>query len=548
MLAEMAALRAQLREQQIENARLQRRWREAEAQLVHARAKPGERRLETILDSMPGAVAYWDTDLILRYCNRRLRRHWAHKARSGEALIGRHMRDMLSDEGYLRTMPFVQSALHGREMTGEHRERNGFTAQVSFTPDVQDGRVHGFVVLALDISELEAAKAAAEQASRAKSAFLASMSHEIRTPLNAVLGFAQVGAMRFAQQEAGGHFAHIHRAGRHLLGLISDVLDYSRIEAGQLTLQSAELVLSDCIEQAMACLREPAAQKGLRLELARLEGVPDRWQGDALRVTQVITILLSNAVKFTARGEVRLTVGADAQGLRLVVQDTGPGMGAPLLETLFDPFVRGDGSSTRKTGGAGLGLSMCKRLVELMNGTIIVDSAPGLGARFDVILPLRAWVDVDVDAEIDATAAAMTMPMPASASLVPTLGGLRVLVAEDHRVNQIVLEQLLVNEGVHITLADNGHEAVEAVRLAGQGAFDLMLCDIEMPVMDGYEATQAIHRLDPGLPVMGLTAHAFDEARARALNVGMADYVVKPYVYEDLLRRMALHARRGYVL
>ena len=208
-------------------------------------------------------------------------------------------------------------------------------------------------------------------------------------------------------------------------------------------------------------------------------------------------------------------------------------MGSALLENLFDPFVQGDRSSTRRTGGTGLGLSLCKRLVALMDGRIVVDSAPGLGARFDVILPLRPFMDE-------------AGPVSASQASDPLSGldGLRVLVAEDHRVNQIVLEQLLINEGVHITLADNGHEAVEAVRQAGPGTFNLMLCDIEMPVMDGYEATEAIHRLDPGLPVMGLTAHAFDEARARALRVGMADHVAKPYVYEDLLRRMALHARR----
>ncbi len=510
LLAEVIRLRAQVRTLQADNA-----------------------RLSTVLDSMPGAVAYWDTQLVLRYCNRRLARHWRHK---GEALVGRHMSTLLSGAGYQRTLPFVQAALSGQEASGEHRESNGLIAHVSFTPDSQDGRVRGFVVLAMDITELEQAKALAEQASKAKSAFLASMSHEIRTPLNAVLGFAQVGALRHAGQEAGGHFEHILQAGRHLLGLINDVLDFSKIEAGKLELQIGEMVLAEVIEQAMDLVREQARCKGLQLVLVCEPDVPPCWRADGLRVGQILINLLTNAVKFTDRGEVRLTVGADAQGLRLTVQDTGQGLAPALLAQLFDPFVQGDGSSTRRAGGTGLGLSICKRLVDMMGGRIVVDSAPGLGARFEVGLPLSV---------VQPTVGAPRAMDEASPWEAYGLRGLWVLVAEDHRVNQLLLEQLLLNVGVQVHMVDNGQEAVEAVRQAGPGAFDLLLCDIEMPVMDGYQATQHIARLDPGLPVLGLTAHAFEDARVRGLQVGMADYIVKPYVYEDLVGLMARHARRA---
>ncbi|HEX5358135.1 MAG TPA: ATP-binding protein [Aquabacterium sp.] len=522
LIAEVLALRGQLKAQQAENARLEG--------LLQAR--PAEQRFETILDSMPGAVAYWDAQLILRYCNRRLQAHWGHKAHQ---LIGRHMSDLLSLEGYQRTLPFVEAALSGREISGEHHERQGLIAQVSYTPDVVDGRVRGFVVMAMDITELKEAKAAAEQASKAKSEFLASMSHEIRTPLNAVLGFAQIGALRFDAHEAAGHFKHILQAGQHLLGLINDILDFSKIEAGKLDLQIGEMSLSHCIEQALDLVREQARLKGLKLDVARMADVPEHWRADALRVGQILINLLTNAVKFTERGEVQLAVSADREGLHLVVQDTGVGMDAALMARLFDPFVQGDGSSTRRAGGTGLGLSICKRLVDLMGGRIGVHSAPGQGARFEVCLPLPAVGD-----EPDHVDEAEPGPWDAYG-----LRGLRVLVAEDHQVNQLLMEQLLLNAGVRLTMVDNGQEAVDAVKQAGPGAFDLLLCDIEMPVMDGYEATATVREIDPGLPVLGLTAHAFDEARVRGLNVGMRDYITKPYVYEELMGLMARHARRA---
>jgi PAS domain S-box-containing protein len=533
--AELAALRAQVRTLQAEQAVLLRRHQDMaqrldEAQRAHATA----RRLERVLDSMPGAVAYWDTDLILRYANRRLQEHWAHK---GEALVGRHMSELLSPEGLARTRPFAAAALAGREVATEHHERQGLIAHATFTPDIQDGVVQGFVVLAHDITELKAAKAAAEQASRAKSEFLASMSHEIRTPLNAVLGFAQIGALRFEGQPPAEPFGHILKAGRHLLGLINDILDFSKIEAGKLELQIGEMRLGERLEQALDMVADQARTKGLKLTLTRPTDVPDRWQADGLRVEQILINLLTNAVKFTERGEVGLHVRAERAGLSLVVQDTGPGMHPELLARLFDPFVQGDGSSTRRAGGTGLGLSICKRLVGLMGGTIGVHSAPGQGARFEVWLPLqplshaRGGIDAEDGLLVDGSVAA--------------LAGLRVLVAEDHHVNQLLLEQLLRNVGAQVTIVDNGQEAVNTVSERGCGAFDVLLCDIEMPMMDGYEATARIKQLDPALPVLGLTAHAFDDARARGLAVGMADYVVKPYVYEDLVRLVARHARRA---
>lgn len=531
--AELTSVRAQLRDKSAEANRLRALLHERQASPDRlARDQTNhERRLQTILDRMPGAVAYWDANLILRFGNSRLMRHWADKP---QPLLGQHMSRVLSAKGYERTLPFVREALAGRESSGEHHESDGLTAHVSYTPDIEDGLVRGFIVMALDVSELKAAQDAAEQASRAKSEFLASMSHEIRTPLNAVLGFAQVGAMRFEGHESNPHFTHILHAGQHLLSLINDVLDFSKIEAGKLNLQPGEMVLDDCIEQALELVREQAQSKGLRLVVERASGAPSRWQADTLRVGQILINLLTNAVKFTQRGEVRLSAWGDAQGLHLAVQDTGPGMAQPLLARLFEPFEQGDGGSSRRVGGTGLGLSISKRLAQLMGGHIAVRSAEGVGSRFEVVLPLPVVVPV----------APIVSDVKQTDWHAFGLEGLNVLVAEDHHVNQLLLEQFLSNVGAVMTCVDNGLEAVEAVRAAGPGVFDLMLCDIDMPVMDGYQATEHIMQLDPGLPVLGLTAHAFDDARARGLKAGMVDYITKPYVYEELMKGMARHARR----
>jgi len=532
--AELASLKGQLREKAAEVNRLRALLHEQAASMAQPEAVQSthERRLQTILDRMPGAVAYWDANLILRFANRRLLAHWASKP---QPLLGQHMSTVLSARGYERTLPFVREALKGHSPTGEHHESDGLTAQVSYTPDVENGVVKGFIVLALDVTELKAAQDAAEHANRAKSEFLASMSHEIRTPLNAVLGFAQVGAIRFQGQEASPHFAHILTAGQHLLGLINDVLDFSKIEAGKLNLMPGEMVLDDCIEQALELVRDQAESKGIRLVVERVSGTPGRWQADALRVGQILINLLTNAVKFTPHGEVRLKAWSDEGGLHLAVQDTGLGMPLAVQARLFQPFEQGDGSSTRRVGGSGLGLSICKRLAQLMGGEIVVHSAEGVGSRFEVTLPLPEVAPAPVPAA----------PVRETDWHAFGLEGLRVLVAEDHRVNQLLMEQFLSNVGAVMVCVDNGQEAVQAVQQAGPGAFDLMLCDIEMPVMDGYQATEQIKQLDPGLPVLGLTAHAFDDARARGLRVGMVDYITKPYVYEELMQGMARHARRG---
>ena len=492
-------------------------------------------RLQTILDRMSGAVAYWDADLVLRFVNHRLARHWAHKP---QPLVGRHITQVLSASGWDKTRPFVERVLAAQECTSEHLEGQALTAHVTFTPDVVEGRVVGFiVVMALDVSELKQARADAEQASRAKSDFLASMSHEIRTPLNAVIGFAQLGAMRHEGQAAAESFGHILQAGRLLLGLVNDVLDFSKIEAGKLTLQAQDTLLHEVIQQATDLVGQQARDKGLALVISRDPGVAERWLVDGLRLGQVLVNLLTNAVKFTEQGGVHLGIGADEAGLRLRVEDTGSGMDPAQLERLFQPFEQGDASRTRRVGGTGLGLSICKRLVDLMGGRIDVHSAPGQGTCFDVSLPLQP-----LDAPPPRRSGG-----PLDAGLnggAPGLAGLRILLAEDNPVNQLLVSQYLLNFGARVHSVDDGQAACDAVAAAGVGGFDAMLCDIEMPLLDGFAVTQRMRTLDAGLPVIGLTAHAFEDARQRGQAAGMVDFLTKPVVFDDLCRSLLRHARR----
>ncbi|MFN3618183.1 MAG: hybrid sensor histidine kinase/response regulator, partial [Aquabacterium sp.] len=351
-----------------------------------------------------------------------------------------------------------------------------------------------------------------------------------------IIGFAQMGVLQHEHQPGAAQaFDRILHAGQHLLTLLNDVLDYSKIEAGKLTLHPAELDLPELLERTLALVQPPAQIKGLRLVLHSPADLPRRWWADGLRLGQILLNLLSNAVKFTEQGEVRLHVERLPHGLRFTVQDTGPGLDADMRQRLFQPFEQGE-HSRRRAGGTGLGLSICKQLVDLMGGDIALDERVHPGSAFVVSLPLQALSDVPpLQPDSD-----MSLPAPVSG----VLSGLRILVAEDHRVNQILLTQFLVALGAEVDCRDDGEAAVDAVRQGGPGAYHLVLCDVDMPVLDGCAAAGLMHQLDPSLPILGLTAHALDDARERTQAAGMVDHITKPFLFDDLRDRVLRHARR----
>jgi signal transduction histidine kinase/DNA-binding NarL/FixJ family response regulator len=385
------------------------------------------------------------------------------------------------------------------------------------------------------IDEARDARVAAEAASMAKSSFLANMSHEVRTPLNAVLGLARIGLKQNHGRKTAASFERILASGEHLLGVINDILDFSKIEAGKIEIDMQPMRPADIVAQIADLFAARAEEKGLMLESRCGAELPEWVSGDAVRIRQILSNLVSNAIKFTARGKVDLFAMCPDGEIWFVVRDEGIGLTPEEVSRLFRPFEQADSSTTRKYGGTGLGLAISMNLASLMGGSIQVASTPGQGSTFTLHLPLRR-----IAAPADAS------PAAAVDEMVAALSGLRILAAEDVEVNRIILEDMLLEAGAVCTFAENGRVALERVMAAPDG-FDVVLMDVQMPEMDGYEATRRIHEIVPGLPIIGLTAYVMREERERCLKVGMADHVSKPVKYDELIAAIHRHvvAREG---
>ncbi len=472
---------------------------------------------------------------------------------SREAMGGteylRFMRPLLAEKSCLKC--------HAKQGYREGEIRGGISVSVPLEPQLAAFRLHAARVagahgliwalglagailggrrLGRSLREAEASRQAAENASQSKSEFLANMSHEIRTPLNGVLGMLQLLRDKNTPEEQASYVDMAYDSGRRLLSLLNDVLDFSRMEAGGLTLHREPFDLRETFESVANLFRATCTDKRLALSFQVDASVPKLLLGDEARLRQVLFNLVGNAVKFTPEGTVNVTAWArsmqsapDRFRLYLEVSDTGVGIPADKLGRIFERFTQADGSHARRFEGAGLGLAIVRRIVELMGGGIEVDSEQGAGTTFGIDLPLDTFVATAQEPEGSG-------PLDLQEAGEP----LRILLVEDEPVSKLSTQLLLSRLGHEVVTAVNGFEAVALYR---NGNFDCVLMDVQMPEMDGVEATHVIRSLEKmqaraRVPIIALTAYAMSGDRERFLAEGMDDHVGKPVQLEDLVQAL----------
>ncbi len=375
----------------------------------------------------------------------------------------------------------------------------------------------------------------------AKSRFLANMSHEIRTPLNAIIGFTDLlrtSGNQCGEAEREDYLETIHTSGKHLLSLINDILDLSKIEADRLEVEQVRCSPHDIISEIVSVLRVKALEKELTLDYHWNGKVPETICTDPARFRQLLMNLVSNAIKFTSAGKVQIVAELvkDGRDPRLAIQviDTGVGIPADKFDAIFDPFVQADTSVTRQFGGTGLGLTISRRIAEALGGGIAVTSEIGKGSTFTVTIATGPLDGVRI---LDAPLAdGMRSPRLKAIDPLPSLAGVRILVVEDGDTNRKLIGLVLQRSGVKVTMAENGRIGAD---LAMKDPFDLILMDMQMPVMDGYTATALLRQHGLTIPIIALTAHAMKGDQDKCLAAGCSGYVTKPIDADMLLRTVA---------
>lgn len=517
-----------------------------EQQRLEARAVEREQTHgKAISTSMDG---YWLVDMLGNI----LEVNDAYLARSGysrEEVLGMTISDFEVHETVEDTISHIMKIVNDGQdsFESQHRAKDGSVwpvkLSVSYAPE-NGGRMFAFLQDLTERKQQEAelleALHKAEGANQAKGDFLANMSHEIRTPMNAVIGMSELALITEDGTERKEFIAQVVDSSKTLMRILDDILDFSKIEAGQMRIEHDVFELRPLLEGLERLFG--ARDRRLQLDVRCEHEVPQAVIGDVHRLRQILNNLLGNALKFTTEGTVSLHVRVAVLRpprvtLQFEIRDSGIGMSAAQLAQLFQPFQQADTSITRRFGGTGLGLAICKNLAELMGGAITVESAPGSGSTFLVELPFDVMLPTQDEAAAEAVATATVVPTPAATEVPEVLSGKHALLVEDNRVNQVLATHILRRLGMQLTIVDNGQEAVDVL---DRQTFDLVLMDIQMPVMNGIDATRLI-RQDPRfamLPIIAMSAGVTLDEQSRCNEVGMTAFVAKPINISELTSKL----------
>jgi two-component system, sensor histidine kinase len=535
-----------------------------------ARLEAGKRETDLLADNISDAILRYDLSGICTYASPSVAEVMGVPPAT---YLGRHAAARLHPDAQDRTMQAMERLLGGtseRERVTYRRYNDApdgspvfLEADCALVRDPESGAPEAVVVAARDVTErvelellLTRARRHAENAARAKSEFLANMSHEIRTPMNGVLGFAELMLQGELEHDQRRFAELIVQSGRSMMMLLNDVLDLSKIESGQFAIDRAPVNLHASLAECAALHRPAAERKGLTLNLTcdcgkqadcRCGADRPAWVlTDGLRLRQIMLNLIGNAVKFTQDGDITVTYHITRDEVRVTVADSGIGISPLQLETIFLPFTQGEASTARRYGGTGLGLSISRQLAALLGGRIEVESTPGEGSRFALVLP--ATLAPPAAAPVAPALGDLPMPLAGSglvgedahgAALAPA----RILLAEDHDINRLLVTEMLERCGQEVDVAHDGNEAIAMVIDSVMRArpYDLVLMDVQMPDCDGLAATRAIRAegIGPGLlPIIALTANAFPEDVAAARAAGMQAHLAKPVVFAQLARAL----------